>query len=650
MRQKTQFVFAIVLALVLGSVSRIEAQLTRGTLSGAVLDSTGARVPAVSVTIVSQATGAIRRVWSSEDGFYRVTGLEPGEYTLTFERDGFTVIEERDVPVRSAGETTRPVTLTPAGVVETVQVTAGAGAAAVNKATPTVGLMLSGDQAATLPVSTNRDVTRLALLAPTMVRATGASAFSASGQRSRNNNFTVDGSDNNEMTISTFTMAVPPEAVAEIRVQTNAYDVEAGRNSGAQINVITRSGTNQLRGDAHEYYRGSALDALSNVQKDSGLSAPPRFNQHVFGASAGGALVRDRAFFYGLAEADRSRSASTLGATVRIPTPAGYEALASVPLGPGQSPASRQAVLSRLDFLRDVYATAPTFRNVQPAVVNGSPIDTGQVNLGRSTPGNALNLTGRMDVQWSPVDRSTVRAARHALVNDSVYSNVDFGSRFAADEDVLDRHLAFSHVRVFTASALNEFRVSHIRRRLDFPEHDAASPTATIGGFFTVGGRRDFPQARLQDSVQLSNVLTVQGSRHGLKIGADLRYISLDNLAAFDSKGTFTFNTLQDFLNNRAVLYRQAVQTASFDASQWQAFFFVQDDWRVTPATTVNLGLRYETASVPLGFFGATDPAVREALVPGPLRADRNNLAPRVGLTWSPSVDSGVGKWLFADA
>lgn len=637
----------VAVALLLVNVPRVEAQLTRGTVSGRVHDATGAILPAVDITIVNDATGSLRRLATSADGFYRAAALEPGQYTMTFELSGFRTVEQRALVVRSALETTLDVALAPGGVVESVQVTASSDAV-LDRTNPTVGLTFSGRYLSNLPLSPDRDITRLALLVPTVVSAPGASPLSANGQRSRNNNFSVDGSDNNEMTISTFTMMVPPEAVEEFQVQTNPYNVEFGRNTGAQVNVITRGGTNRLQGDLHEDYRGSALNTLSNIEKDSGFTHPPRFNQNRFGASVGGPFLRDRAFFYGLAQGTRSRSASTLGATVRVPTRAGLDALRSVPLGVGQSAASRTEVLRRLDFLRQVHEGVG-LRNLQTTTVNGVPIETGQANVGRATPGDGLDLFARADVQWTPTDRTTWRVARTALTNDNVYSNVDFGSRFAAGEDVLDRQVAISHLRIFGPSLLNELRVSHVRRRLDFPEQDAASPTATINGFFTIGGTRDFPQGRLQDSFQMSDVVTLQRSRHGLKMGADLRYITLDNLAAFDSKGTFTFNNLQDYVNNRAALYRQAVQTASFEASQWQMFFFAQDDLKLTRSTTLNLGLRYETATVPLGFFGAIDHDVRGAVVPGPLQRDHNNVAPRVGLSWSPSAQGGVKGWLFGD-
>jgi outer membrane receptor protein involved in Fe transport len=132
-----------------------------------------------------------------------------------------------------------------------------------------------------------------------------------------------------------------------------------------------------------------------------------------------------------------------------------------------------------------------------------------------------------------------------------------------------------------------------------------------------------------------------------LKFGLDIRRIRLYSISAFDSKGTFTFNNLEDFLNNNAVTFVHALQTASFDARQTQQFYFVQDDFRVTPNLTFNLGIRYEYSKVPFGAFGATDPQSLAAAVPGPIKTDKNNFAPALGFSYSPRIDSGfLGKVL----
>jgi hypothetical protein len=364
----------------------------------------------------------------------------------------------------------------------------------------------------------------------------------------------------------------------------------------------------------------------------------------------GGPIIKDRTFVFGLMQGDRLRQGSSPGTTIRVPTPAGFAALNTVPLRAGQSQASRQAVLSALGFLNDaVYSTNPVFRNLQNTTVNGVAIQTGQVNVPISQPNNTWNFILRGDHRIREGDNLTLRYTYNKPDTANLTSNTQFGARFAAAQNVLDQNAAISETHVFNSNLLNEFRVSYIRRNLQFPENDPKSPTAAIGGFFTIGGLNNFPQGRIQNSYQFSDILSWQKNRHALKFGFDIRHIRLFNIAAFDSKGTFTFNNLQDYLNNSAVSFVQALQTASFDARQTQQFYFAQDDFRVKPNLTFNLGVRYEFSKVPFGAFGATDPESLAALVPGPVKTDKNNWAPVIGFAYSPQFNHGFLGKLFGD-
>jgi hypothetical protein len=629
--------------------SRAEAQATRGIISGTVTDKSGAVLPGVTVTVTNQDTGIVRTGTTSTDGIYRLPALEPGFYTVRVELPGFQIVENRDIEVKTAQEVVLSVSLAVATLSEVVQVAADASLVTLNKTNPTIGITASSKQAVDLPLSAGRDINRLALLTPTAYMAPGSTQISVGGNRARNNNFTLDGSDNNDISVTLSTVPIVPEAVQEFQLQVNPYNVEFGRSSGGQFNAITRSGTNKLRGDLWEYYRGRALNAMDNVEKRNGLTKPAFFLRNQFGGGAGGPIVRNKLFFYGLLQEDRTRNAP-LGSTIRIPTQDGYAALGGVPLGPNQTAASRQAVLGQISFLQDVYKLNPVFTNVQNTVVNGVNVQTGQTNLPIKQPNTTHNTFGRVDLQATNSDNITGRYIMNKPLDLNLASNTGFGDRWAANQDVFDQNVSGSYTRIFSSALLNETRVSYIHRNLQFPENDPNSPSAAInGGFFTIGGSANFPQGRTQDSFQFADTLTRQLGRHGLKLGADIRYITLDNIAAFDSKGTFNFDNFQAYMNNLAVTYVQALQTASFKAKQWQSFLFLQDDFKVTPTFTVNMGLRYELSTVPFGFFGATDPQPLGALVPGPVKKDTNNWAPRVGAAWSPSPSGGLMKRMFGD-
>ena len=460
----------------------------------------------------------------------------------------------------------------------------------------------------------------------------------------------IDGSDNNDVSVTIATTQVVPESVAEFQVQTNAYSVEFGRNSGAQVNVITKSGTNAFRGEVWDYYRTNSLASMTNIEKDSDLTSPADYTRHQAGASIGGPIIKDRTFFFALYQYDGDNPAANPGGTVRIPTQSGFAALAGVPLRAGQPASSRQAVLDRLSFLNDVYAQNPSFRSISNNLVNGVNIETGQTNVNIVNPSTYHTFMGRIDHHLTDSDNLTVRYYYNKRKDENAISNCVFGATFCGNQDLKDQNLALSETHIFGPSVVNEFRFSWVQRDLLFPENDPTSPTAAISGLFTVGGLSNFPQSRVTDSYQFSNSVTWTKSRHTLKFGADVRYNKAYNQSDFNSKGNFTFNNLQDYMNNSAFQLQQALQTASWDASQWQTFFYVQDDFRVTPDLTLNLGLRYELSDVPLGLFGATDAESLAALVPPPPEKDTNNWAPRVGFSWSPRSSSsllGDGKTVF---
>lgn len=640
MKQASALVFlsrpavgALAVLLTLSGVA--QAQLTRGIVSGTVRDASGLAVPGATVTVTNVDTNISRTSVTSEVGFYRVPALEPGSYKVKVEMPGFGAVEHR-IRVQSALEATVDASLKP-GVTEEINVTGEVEAVSLNKSNPTIGLVSTGRQAVELPLSAARNIDNLALLSPNTFTAPGSTTMSANGSRARNNNFTIDGSDNNDISVTLRTSPVVPEAVAEFQVQTNPYNVEFGRNSGAQINVITKSGTNSLHTELWDYYRTAGFNALTNLEKANKVVDPPKSVRHQLGGLLSGPILKDKTFFFALFQRDTTRTGDIFPTTsVRLPTAAGYAALQGVPLRAGQSAASRQAVLGAIGFLQDVYAKNPVFTSLQNTPVNGVPIETGLTVIGRPRPDTANYFLGRVDHQFGPSDSLTLRYVYNSPDQLNSQSNVQFGALFSAAQNVREHNAALSHSHIFNPQAVNEFRFSYIKRDLQFPENDPKTPSSTITGLFTIGGLANFPQGRVQDSYQFSDVFTLNRSRHTWKFGADVRRIVLDNQAAFDSKGTYVFNNLQNYINNTAASFQQALQVSSFTAKQWQTFLFAQDDFRVTPDLVLNLGLRYEISTAPFGFFGATDPQSLAALVPGPVQKDTNNWAPRVGFAWSP--------------
>jgi outer membrane receptor protein involved in Fe transport len=633
------------------------AQLTRGAITGTVHDQSGAIIAGAEIKVTNVETSAVRDAVTDENGFYRVGALDPGTYSVQIQKTGFSRVENRAIVVTTANETTFDADLKIGNVTESVDITSETDAVTLNKTNGTIGATYSERQVEELPLGAGRNVNNLALLSPNVFSAPGSTGISANGQRARNNNFTIDGADNNDISVTIPTVGVIPEAVSEFQIQTNPYSAENGRNTGATIGVQTKSGTNDFHGDVYDYYRGSDLNALTNTQKVAGRTEPPRSNRNQYGFAVGGPIFfpnigddgpsiydgRNRTFFFYLFQRDQQRTGLLQGATIRIPTPAGFAALNTVPLRAGQSLASRLAVLSQLSFLTGIYAQNTTFSSINSTITaNGVPIQTGLTSVGITQPSDADTHTFRFDHKFTEGDNFTGRYILSKSDQTNVISNLNFGNLFSGDQILIDHNLAMSETHIFNPNLINEFRFSFIRRNLDFPENDTTTPTTTIGGLVAFGGANNFPQSRVSNFYQFSDTLTHVFGKHTFKLGADLRRNILNNFSGFDFKGTFGFANLTNYLNNNATTFTQAFSAADFKAKQWQQFYFFQDDWRITQSLTLNLGLRYETADVPFGFFGTTDPAQNAALVPTPVKRDNNNFAPIFGFAYSPHFEGGA--------
>jgi hypothetical protein len=640
-----QWAVWIAVTLVFASTTNpARAQLTRGFISGTVTDASHAVVPGVLVSITNKLTGISRETVSTDAGFYRFVAIEPGTYSVEFKLAGFETRRIDAVTVTTAQEVTLNQALNIVGVTADVLVTETPGVE-LAKTNPTIERTFSERMLSDLPLTAaRRDVTRLALLAPTVTRAPGSNEFSANGQRARNNNFIIDGVDNNDYTVTLNSARIIPESIQEVQVQTTAYSAEFGRSSGAQVSLVTRGGTNELHGQLWENYRGNWMEPVSLANKRAQINETPRFTVNQFGADGGGPIFTNRTFFFALLEKNMRREApqASNAAPAIIPTPAGYALLSTIPLGPGQTLESRQAVLSALSFLQEVYPKVTNYDNLTNTNINGVAVPVGTIRIPIANPYDLWYTSARLDHKLTNKDSLTYRYHLDKRDEPNVTGNRQFGTKWSAAQTIFRQNHALSYTRTVSPRFLNEARLAYVRSNLDFPENDPITPTILVGNVFTIGGSNAFPQGRLDHTWQYQDVATYTTGRNSLKFGLDLRRYWLSNRSQIDSKGTWSFGGLQDFLNNNATKLTQVVNDASFVAKQWNHAYFFQDDLKATRDLTLNLGIRYEYNTIPLGFFGATDPVIRAAGVRGPVAPDKNNWAPRFGFAYSPSNPKGL--------
>ena len=555
---------AILAAILVPSVGF--AQMTRGSIAGIVRDASGAVVPGATVTVTNVATNAAQTAVTDGEGFYRVPALEPGVYTVNSELSGFRKVETRDVAVRTAQETPLDFKMDPAGIGETVQVTAEAATAGLNRTNPTIATSISARAIEDLPLPGGRNINNLILTVPNAQSTAGQGIYAINGNRPRNNNYMIDGSDNNDISVTIATSQVVPEAVAEFQVMQNPYSVEFGRNSGGQINVITKSGSNRFAGDFFDYYQASGMNSRSNIDKASGLTDPARVIRHQLGGDVGGPIVKDKLFFFGLFQRDTQNPAERPSATaVTIPTQAGFAALGgrAAPRRSVRGEPSGDAVCPQLSQRHLRAEPGVPESQLDGCERRDDPHGSDEHQNLRSeqvpTPTWAEVISARWPATTSPCgyhynDRSDVNQV----------SNCTFGALFCGSQVLLDSNFAASDAHIFSSSLLNEARFSIVKRDLDFPENDPVSPTVSITGLFNVGGANNFPQGRVTTAYQFSNTTTWNKGKHAMKFGADIRLNDVFNKAAFDSKGTFTFNNLQDYLNNNAFAVTHGAPDSGF--------------------------------------------------------------------------------------
>src|SRR5262249_16675916 len=311
LRKAKQLVFAAALALTAAIFLPLVtpsafAQATTGAIKGRVTDEAGAVVPGATVSVKNQATGVQSPAYrASSDGLYLIPSLQPGKYTLTVESSNFKRAQYTDVDVRLGQDTVIDVLLQPGGISETVTVTA-ATETTIQKDTSQLSSSFEARKVEDLPSNVaGVGIDTLALLAPGVTPGFGSvngngTTLSVNGNRARSNNFTIDGVDNNDLSIGGPSYFVDnQDQVAEFQVITNNFSAQYGRNQGAIVNIVTKAGTNSFHGSAFEFHRDAAnFDSLNNIEKSGGQTGPLPLLYNVFGGTIGGPIKRDRAFFF----------------------------------------------------------------------------------------------------------------------------------------------------------------------------------------------------------------------------------------------------------------------------------------------------------------------------------------------------------------
>ena len=543
------------------------AQTFRGTILGTVMDSSGAAIPAATVTIKNLDTGLIRTVITSDDGSYSAPELPIGNYSITVQKEGFKEGIVTGVRVEVSSERRADFTLQPGQVSQQVEVT-GEELPMVESTSNTLGGIVESKVVTSLPVN-GRDYQKLIFLAPGVTGSPDQitdspgsfGIFSVNGARGRANNFLLDGTDMNDGyrndpaineagTYGTPATILPVEAIAELRVASN-FEAEYGRSAGGVINVVTKSGTNQFHGSALEFFRNTALNARNYfnpaVNEPGGQPQEP-FHNNQFGGSLGGPIIHDRTFFF--VDYEGVRETGKLNYTTLVPSPAEI-AIATQQAGGVNTVIAN--LLAMNPWPTPNISTAPFsgVNNVFVATPFSNRVDNGIVKIDHNFNKDNL-LTGRYYIGDSE------QSFPLGLVGGSLLPgyNVTTPTRV--------QMIALSYVSVINPATVNEARLGWNRFAEGFfPEDRSFNPASiglntttpgetidpynyglprmNVGSYAQIGANYTTPRQRVDTNWHFVDNITWKSGKHDIKFGYEFRRTSISQILNIDFRGKLSF-------------------------------------------------------------------------------------------------------------
>src|SRR5882724_6953007 len=575
-------------------VTSAGAQTSRigATIRGTVTDNSGGVIPNSNIRLRNTSTNQSRNVETNEQGFFRAGQLSVGIYEVRVEQTGFAAYQHAGIQVSLGRTVSLEVVLIPAS--ESASVTVNAQPSVMDTSQTSVVSSIDQERIEELPVR-NRNYLDFVLLSPGVSSAPAASSvggaapmgsgFTFGGLRPRSNNVSIDGLDNNDEYTGSSRTELSPEIVQEFQVVNNGLSAESGGASGGSINVITRSGTNTIHGDAFLFAQDGALNARDPFETES---AKPSFRRFRAGFALGGPVIKDKTFYYAALEQEHNRG--QIGSDIDPTVASTINAFLATGAFPGL--ATRQITTAFSPIAR---AETEAAGRLDHQLTKNTALMLRYAFTNNKESGDAFNTGGLMD------------ASTH-------------GSSFTSDNG-----LSGSLTTVLGSEAVSDLRFQAATRHAVLRTNEPFGPQIDIAGLLTFGRPYVGNSQRRENHYQAGYTYSRTRGKHLWKVGGTVNRVRLraDVPDGFD--GVYLFGSLGDFLAGHPSQFRQAFGNSNVDFPVTSFGGFVQDHWSLARQLTVDLGVRYDVERLPSGF-----------------NQDTNNVSPRIGLAWSPSP-----KWVF---
>ncbi len=573
------------------------AQAVSGNLIGLVTDSSGAVVPGATVSAVNASTNVTYGGKTNDNGQYRISNLPPGNYDVNVTAPGLAKAVLRGVSVQLNLEATANLTMNAGSVSTSIQVEEAA--PQIDTTTAQLQSTFDAKQAADLPnVSTGQGVLNLSLLGAGVASGGGLGAGtgpSIGGQRPRNNNFMVEGVDNNSKSVTGPQAFIPNDSVAEFTLIQNQFQAEFGHSSGGQFNTVVKSGTNQFHGTFYDYLRNRNLNAIDQSFARQGILSNPRYDQNRLGANVGGPILKNKLFFFGSFEYNPLGQTNTSSTRVYAPTAAAYAALAG-------NPAVNQ---TNLGIARQ-YAVAPTATAGAPTIsIGGVSVPTGVLPIAGASYTNNNYGIGTIDYNIS--DKDQLRGRFIYNKQSAINTGAELPIFYTAVPT--NNYLAtVSEYHTFSPTLTNEVRLGYHRNssvspagNFSFPGLDQFPNLVFNDLNLQLGPNSNFPQSGVSNVYSGIENITWTVGNHTIKAGTELRKYIAPTSFTQRSRGDYEYTTFARYLSDQVPDYlaQRGVGNVTYYGDQIATYSYLQDTWRIRPNVSIDLGLRYEYTTVP---------------------------------------------------